>query len=93
MIDPALLQQIADCYAHHPGDPATLERLREQFPAVRFTHCSDDDIGRARPIMSGNGFNLYLVGGEQCLSLTSSFDNAKGVVVADVDEEAGEDPL
>lgn len=34
-----------------------------------------------------DGFNLYLVGGEHCLSLTNSFDNAKGVVVADVNDD------
>jgi len=87
VIDAAMLQQIADCYGNQPGDPAALERLRERFPEVRFTHCNDDELGRAKPVMHCAGFNLYLVGGEHCLSLITDFDNAKGVVVADVDDE------
>lgn len=88
MIDAVLLQQIADCYDSNKEDPAVWSTLRNRFPQVRFTHSNDDDIGCAKPVLACNGFNLYLVAGEHCLTLTSSFDGAKGIVIADmVDDE------
>lgn len=87
MIDAALVKQIADCYGSNRNDPAVLSYLRDCFPQLRFTHCSDDEVGRAQPVLESEGFNLYLVGGEHCLSLTNSFAGAKGVVIADVDDE------
>jgi hypothetical protein len=87
VIDAALLQQIADCYGSNRADPAVLSYLRDCFPEVRFTHCNDDEVGRAKPVLVCDSFNLYLVGGEHCLSLTNSFDGAKGIVVADVDDD------
>jgi hypothetical protein len=87
VIDAALVQQIADCYGNNRSDPAVLAYLRDCFPHVRFTHCNGDEVGRARPVMECNGFNLYLVGGEHCLSLTNQFDCAKGIVIADVNGE------
>jgi hypothetical protein len=87
VIDVALVQQIADCYGSNRDDPAVLSCLRDCFPQVRFTHCNDDEVGRAKPVLECDSFNLYLVGGEHCLSLTNSFDNAKGVVVADVNDD------
>lgn len=87
MIDAALVQQIADCYGSNRKDPAVLSYLRDCFPQVRFTHCNDDEVGRAKPVLACNGFNLYLVGGEHCLTLTNSFDGAKGIVVADVNDD------
>lgn len=84
MIDAALLERVAACYGGSRHDPAALTRLRNTFPGVRFTHCNDDEIGRAKPVLECDGFNLYLVGGEHCLSLTNGFTDAKGIVVADV---------
>jgi len=87
VIDAALVQQIADCYGTCRNDPAALSYLRDRFPQIRFTHCSDDEVGRATPVVACAGFNLYLVGGDHCLALTDSFDHAKGIVLADVDDE------
>lgn len=87
MIDAALLQQIAACYGSNRAEPAVLSYLRDCFPQLRFTLCNDDELGRAKPALSCDGFNLYLVGGEHCLSLTNSFDNAWGIVVADVNDD------
>ncbi|HEY0719875.1 MAG TPA: DUF6129 family protein [Gammaproteobacteria bacterium] len=84
MINTALVQQIADCYASNRNDPAVLSSLRDGFPQVRFTHCNDDELGHAKPILECEGFNLYLMGGEHCLSIISDFTDAKGIVVADV---------
>lgn len=87
MIDAALIQRIADSYAHQRHEPSAMAQLRDTFPGVRLTHCNDDELGNAAPVLACSGFNLYLVGGEHCLSLTRSFDSAKGVVIADVDDE------
>lgn len=51
MIDAALVQQIAACYGSNRDDPAILSYLRDCFPQVRFTHCSDDEVGRAKPVL------------------------------------------
>jgi hypothetical protein len=87
VIDAAQVEQIADYYGKRRNDPAVLSQLRESFPAVHFTQCSDDDIARATPVLSGDGFNLYLMGGDHCLTLTTDFSGAKGVVLADVDDD------
>ncbi len=88
MIDAPLVEQIAACYADRRHDPAVMTLLRDTFPQVRFTHCNDDELGRTTPVMECAGFNLYLVGGEHCLSLTNNFESARGVVVAEVDDDA-----
>lgn len=87
MIEPALLESIAEYYGHYRHDPALLMRLRDTFPQVRFTLCRDDEVVNAKPVFEGNGVNLYLVGGDHCLTLTRSFEAAMGVVVAEVDDD------
>jgi len=88
VINAALVEQIADCYGRSRDDPAIWLYLRDCFPDIRFTHCNDDELGRAKPVLQCNGFNLYLVGGEQhCLSLTNRFDSARGIVIADVTDD------
>ena len=87
MIDTTLVKQIAECYSNHRNDPAIVSHLRDSFPQVRFTHCNNDELGRAKPVLECAGFNLYLVGGEHCLSVTNGFNGAKGVIIADVDED------
>lgn len=66
-----------------------LTGLKQIWPDLRFTFCSDDDMpARMPPALQRNEFNLYLVGGgEHCLSLTTDPLQAIGVVLAWVDEE------
>lgn len=87
MIDTALVEEIAARYGECRHDPAVLTRLRDAFPTVRFTLCSDDEIGRARPVLERDSFNLYLVGGDHCLTLTNDFATASGVVLAEVGDD------
>lgn len=63
--------------------------LKQIWPDLRFTQCSDDDMpARMPPALRRKKFNLYLVnGGEHCLSLTDDPLRAIGVVLAWVDEE------
>ncbi len=89
MIVPETLERIADAAAQGALDEAALEGLRQRWPDLRFTLCSDDDMpARLPPALRRDGFNLYLVsGGEHCLSLADDPLMAIGVVLALADEE------
>lgn len=90
MLSVATLQQIADKAASIGTlNDATMDSLKKNWPDLRFTFCSDDDMpARLPPALQGGKFNVYLVGGgEHCLSLTQDMEQAIGVVLAQVDEE------
>jgi hypothetical protein len=90
MIVPETLEQIASAAAALGElNEAALEPLRQRWPDLRFTLCSDDDMpARMKPALRRDGINLYLVGGgEHCLSLTEDPLMAIGVVLAWVDGE------
>jgi hypothetical protein len=90
MVTPDTLEQIANTAALIGElNDATLDSLKQNWPDLRFTFCSDDDMpARLSPALRGEGFNVYLVGGgEHCLSLTQDIEQAIGVVLAQVDEE------
>jgi hypothetical protein len=66
----------------------TLSTLRGSFPDVYFTYCMDDDIHDGKPVIRRPMFNIYLVGGgEHCISLTSNYSQAKGIVIAEIIED------
>lgn len=66
-------------------DEEAVNALRKTYEGVHFTYCSDDDISEVSPVVEHEGFNLYLVNGQNhCLSMTKNFDVATGVVVAEV---------
>ncbi len=89
MIVHETLEQIAST-AVSLGDlnDQALDTLKQGWPDLRFTLCSDDDMpARLPPALKREKFNLYLVnGGEHCLSLTNDPSHAIGVVLASVDE-------
>jgi hypothetical protein len=89
MIIPDTLEQIASTAAAL-GDlnDHALASLKQKWPDLRFTFCSDDDMpARMPPIIKRENFNLYLVGGgEHCLSLTTDAEQAIGVVLASVED-------
>lgn len=90
MIVPETLENIANTAAQLGElDEASLATLKQSWPDLRFTLCSDDDMpARMSPAVRRERFNLYLLGGgEHCLSLTDDPLQAIGVVVAAVDEE------
>lgn len=90
MIVPETLDQIAS-FAAALGDlnESALAVIKQSWPDLRFTLCSDDDMpARLPPALQRERFNLYLVNGsEHCLSLTDDPLHAIGVVLARVDEE------
>ena len=88
MITPRQLNDIAQWAETHNVDYAALSHLRTVYPGLYFTHCLDDDINDAEPVLHGAGINLYLVDGRQhCLRLTDDPHVATGVVLAAVTAE------
>ena len=66
-------------------DETTVSELRQQYQTVHFTYCMDDDLPNNAPIIERAAFNLYLIDGrEHCLCLTNDYENATGIVVAEI---------
>ncbi|OYY75356.1 MAG: hypothetical protein B7Y40_00010 [Gammaproteobacteria bacterium 28-57-27] len=61
-----------------------LLRLRADYPELRFSQCSEDDIpARLQPVLAAEGFDLYLMDTrEHCITLSNDLDTASGVVIA-----------
>ncbi len=85
MITAEQTQEIAAKIAALGVDETTVSALRQQYQAMHFTYCMDDDLPNNTPVVEHEGFNLYLIDGrEHCLCLTNDFDAATGIVVAEV---------
>lgn len=84
MIGPELLAEVAAVVRDARAAAALEGELRQRWPALRFTLCSDDDVpARLAPALEEAAFNLYLIGGgEHCLALTTDPEAAIGLVVA-----------
>lgn len=81
MISPRQLVQVAE--ATHLD--ASAAALRQRFPALHFTECSEDDISpRFQPALSVDLYDLYLISGSSghCLALTNDLTSATGIVIA-----------
>ncbi|MGR8980055.1 MAG: DUF6129 family protein [Gammaproteobacteria bacterium] len=88
MISPEQLQDIAFAINAQPLNESAVAMLRSQYPGMHFTYCLEDDIPNHDPVLEYPGFNLYLVDGrEHCLCLTRDYDQASGVVIAEVIED------
>jgi len=87
MITPAQLVQVAEATLLDPRAAS----LRQRFPALHFTECSEDDVSpRYTPALSVDSHALYLISGASghCLELTSDAASATGILVAaKVDDE------
>lgn len=64
---------------------AARERLREGWPELQFSLCSEDDVpDELAPVGETTAFRLYLLDGNgHCLHLTSDRDAATGLVLAE----------
>ena len=88
MISQETLAQIAGKITAAGVDENILALLRSEYPELHFTYCSDDDLPNNEPVMEQENFNLYLVDGrDHCMCLTRDFENATGVVVAEIYSE------
>lgn len=65
--------------------------LRQRFPDLHFSECSEDDVSpRYKPAFGVAGYDLYLITGASghCLELTNDADMATGILIAaKVDDE------
>ncbi|QPK64938.1 hypothetical protein IVG45_08370 [Methylomonas sp. LL1] len=88
MISPEQLQHIASIIGSESLNESLVAKLRGENPGVHFTYCMEDDLPNNQPVLEGEGFNLYLIDGrEHCLCLTNSYENATGIVIAEVLED------
>ncbi|MGD9000703.1 MAG: DUF6129 family protein [Granulosicoccaceae bacterium] len=92
MIQAETVENIRNQLSEQGVDEATVSKLREQWPDIHFTYCSEDDIHSGKPVEETEQFSLYLVdSSEHCLCLTSDMNTATGLVIAehydDDDEE------
>ena len=90
MIAEALLAGVLDRVAAQAGVPEErlLGNLREDFPGVHFSVCSDDDMpARMSTAAQNTVCRLYYVSSSgHCLSLSTDAESASGLVVAFVDQ-------
>ena len=85
MIEQKTLVEIATKIEQHQLDDNIVSILRQSYPTMLFTYCSDDDIPNHSPVIEKKDFNLYLVDNrEHCLCLTNDFEVASGVVIAEI---------
>jgi len=79
------VNRIATLTQSMPLSDGTISTLRDEFPDIHFTYCSDDDIQDTIPAHEYGEFNLYFVdGNDHCLKFTSNIERATGIVIAEV---------
>jgi len=90
MITPDFLKQVCDKLADgNARMPSVDLALRQAFPGVPFTLCSDNDVpSRLQPMAYGDGFALYGINtGGHCAALTCIADAATGIAIALTDDD------
>ena len=88
MLEGKILDEVLALTLSHGVSEGTVQILRASWPGVHFSYCMDDDIGGVEPVRSAPGVNIYLVNGSgHCLALTSDFEVATGLVVAEVEDD------
>lgn len=87
MISPAQLVQVGEAVMLD----ARVAALRQRFPDLHFSECSEDDVSpRFSAALGVDGYELYLISGASghCLEITNDAAYATGILVATkVDEE------
>lgn len=68
---------------------AVVFALRRAWPGIHFTWCAEDDVpARVKPVRTGAGFAIYLVGGaDHCVAFTDRIEAATGLVLASRSED------
>jgi len=88
MLEPEVIDQISQLVKDHGLDEAAVSRLRDMWPNIHFTYCSDDDVLGPTPVREFDSFNVYLVDGrDHCLQFTSNPEHATGLVLAEIEAE------
>jgi len=88
IIDEEMIANVARIADGKPVDDALKAELKQEFPGIRFTLCSEDDITAGKPVLTTDAFEIYLVGSsDHCLTLTNDYALATGVVIAETFED------
>jgi hypothetical protein len=88
IIDEAFVANVEKIANGKVVDDGLKEELKQAFPGIRFTLCSEDDIHAGKPVLESEGFDIYLVGSsDHCMTLTNDFSLATGVVIAETYDE------
>lgn len=88
IINEELVANVAKMANNRPVDETLKEELKQAFPGIRFTLCSEDDINAGKPVLTTDGLEIYLVGSsDHCLTLTNDYALATGVVIAETYED------
>lgn len=85
MIAAELLERVAAAVTPDADEA----ELRRQFPGVRITVCSDDDIPARLPAVRETAAArfYYVDASEHCVKLSSDAESASGIVVALIGED------
>lgn len=85
-ITPEFIDKLSAILSRAGLSEASVAAVRDAFPDLHFTYCSDDDVGVAHtPVHRTDSFNIYLIdGNEHCLRFTRDLDAATGLVLAEV---------
>ncbi len=79
------IQEIASNIRISGVNETAVSALRQHYQPIHFTYCMDDDLPNNTPIFEDGAFNLYLIDGRgHCLCLTTDYQVATGLVVAEV---------
>ena len=94
MIDQALMTSVMAVVQERADDSSNsvesqLRVLRETFPGIHFSVCSDDDVpSRLSPAAEGPVCRLYYVDSRShCLSFAAEATEATGLLVAMLDKD------
>lgn len=65
-------------------DEAAISKLRDAYPNLRFTLCSEDDIGERESYQTYTNFDLHLVASipGSCSHLTYYLEQCTGILIA-----------
>ena len=88
MIEDSTLDTIHALLNEHGLDENAVSELRNKWPDIHFTYCSDDDVCGPPAVREAEGFSMYLIDSrDHCLSFTSSTEIATGLVLAEHEED------
>lgn len=88
MIEEQIIDEINSLLIEHGLSEAAVTELRNKWPNMHFTYCSDDDVCGPSAIRESDKFSIYLIDSrDHCLSFTSNPEIATGLVLAEHEED------
>ena len=88
MIKENVIDEIDTFLINRGLDEAAIGELRNKWPDIHFTYCSEDDVCGPSAVRESDGFSIYLIDGrDHCLCFTSSSEIATGLVLAEHEED------